>query len=262
VSSPPDPEEIFDRAAEEGDRRLRQPALELLSTSFIAGFTVVFGIVALGIVHAAVEPALGELATVAGPLAFAPSLVFLVVGRTELFNENFFDPVAAAFDADDTWLIGPLVRLWTATLAFNFAGAVALAAFVAVEGAIPPAAAAALVTTAETVAGRQPAAAFGSAVIGGALVALLSFLLQAVDTAGARISLSFMVGFLLALGPFHHVVVTVVHVYVGMLFGGNVGYATLAEILAVSTAGNLVGGLGLVTLSHVTQAVGARSLGD
>lgn len=44
----PDPAEIFHRAVEEGERRLDQSLLEPVSTSFIAGFTIVFGIVALG----------------------------------------------------------------------------------------------------------------------------------------------------------------------------------------------------------------------
>jgi len=258
VSGAPDPDEVFDRAVEEGARRLDQSTLELLSTSFIAGFTVVFGVAALGIVHAAVAPAFGEVASVAGSLAFAPALVFLVVGRTELFNENFFDPAAAAFDADDSWCVGPLLRLWVLTLAFNFVGAGALAAFVAVEGAIPAGSAAALVAVADHLVERSVAASFASAVLGGALVALLSFMLQAVDSAGARISVSFMVGFLLALGPFDHVVVTVLHVLFGLLFGDAIGWWALAEVFAVSTAGNVVGGLGLVTLSHVTQVVGAR----
>lgn len=41
--SVPSPAEIFDRAAEEGERRLDQSRLELAATSFIAGFTIVFG---------------------------------------------------------------------------------------------------------------------------------------------------------------------------------------------------------------------------
>jgi formate/nitrite transporter FocA (FNT family) len=262
VSGAPDPDEIFDRAVEEGNRRLRQPTLELFSTSFIAGFTVVFGIAALAIVHAAVEPEFGSVAGIAGALAFAPALVFLVVGRTELFNENFFDPTAAAFASDAGWHVRALLRLWVLTLVFNFVGGVPFAALVAAEGALPPGSGEALAGYAATLADRRFAAAFASAVIGGALVSLLSFMLQAVDSASARISVTFMVGFLLALGPFDHVVVTVLHGYFGVLYGGEIGWFTLFELLAVSTAGNLVGGLGLVTLSHVTQIVGAREAPD
>lgn len=63
------PAEIFRRAAHEGKRRLDQSLLELVATSFIAGFTIIFGTVALAITHAAVEPQLGEMARVLSALA-------------------------------------------------------------------------------------------------------------------------------------------------------------------------------------------------
>jgi len=76
--------------------------LELVANSFIAGFTVVFGIVALGMAEAFILSRFGELAKVAVALAFVVGFVFLIVGRTELFNENFFDPIAAAVDNSDS----------------------------------------------------------------------------------------------------------------------------------------------------------------
>jgi formate/nitrite transporter FocA (FNT family) len=255
VSAAPTPAEIFDRAAEEGRRRLDQSLLELLSTSFIAGFTVVFGLAALGIVHALVPERFGGLADILGALAFAPSLVFLVVGRTELFNENFADPIAAAAEAD-SWLVPSLLRLWSITLVLNLVGGVLFAVVVSTEGALPPGTGDALAAVGEEFTHRQPRTVFSNAIVGGALVSLLSFLLQASDSVGSRISLSLMVGFLLALGPFDHVIVTVLHIVLGVLFGAEVSYRTLAEIFVVATAGNAVGGIGLVTFTHVIQAEG------
>jgi len=95
-----------------------------------------------------------------------------------------------------------------------------------------------------------------SAIAGGTLVSLLSFLLVAVNTAGSRIALSYIAGFLLAVGPFDHVIVTVLHVFFGMLEGAAVGYDTLAVVAVVATAGNLVGGIGLVSTTHLAQARG------
>lgn len=254
----PTPAEIFDRAVEEGERRLDQSLLELVSTSFIAGFTIVFGLVALGIVEAIVEPAFGEIAKLAGALAFGVGLVFLVVGRTELFNENFSDPAAAAIDQSGSWLLAPLLRLWALTLVFNLLGGGVFALVFAVEGALPPGTTEVLVSVAEEVAHRETTASFARAIAGGALVSLLAFLLVAVESSGSRIGLAYVIGFLLALGPFEHVVVTVLHVFFGMLFGANIGLGTLAATTAVVTAGNLVGGIGLVTFTHATQARGAR----
>jgi formate/nitrite transporter FocA (FNT family) len=146
-----------------------------------------------------------SLAEVAGALTFGIGLVFLVVGRSELFSENFFDPVATAVDRSGTWLLRPILRLWTVTFV------------------------------------RRDQVA--------------------VDGIGNRITLAYAVGFLLALGPFDHVVVTVLHVVFGILYGAPIGVVALAETGAVITAGNLVGGLGLVTLTHVAQVKGAQKSG-
>lgn len=251
----PAPPEIFRRAVEEGERRLDQSVVELASTSFIAGFTIVFGIVGQGIVHAAVEPQFGAVAKVAGALAFGPGLVFLVVGRAELFNENFFDPTAALVERRDPGLLRSLLRLWVLTFAFNAAGGVLLVLVMSVDGTLPPGTAESLSTTAEEIAHRDPAPRFASAIAGGTLVSLLSFLLVAVDSAGSRIVLAYAVGVLLALGPFDHVIVTGLHVLFGILSGAPVGYGTLVPVTVVATAGNLVGGVGLVTTTHVAQAM-------
>jgi formate/nitrite transporter FocA (FNT family) len=261
MSVAPTPREIFDRAVDEGERRLDQSLLELVANSFIAGFTVVFGVVALGIVEAYVPPRFGTLAKIAGALAFGVALVFLIVGRTELFNENFFDPTAAAFEADDSWLLGSLFRLWAVTFSLNLVGGGLFALVFTIEGVLPPGAVDVLAHTAAEIAHRRPTAEFGKGIVGGALVALLSFLLEAVDGVGGRITMAYVVGVLLTLGPFDHVVVTILHVFFGLLFGADITLARLGLSTVAVTAGNLVGGVGLVTLSHVAQVVGTEDSG-
>jgi len=258
VSETLGPGEIFERAAEEGKRRLEQSTVEMVSTGFIAGFTIVFGLVALGMVEALVPDRFGGLERIAGALAFATGLVFLVVGRTELFNENFFDPVAHAVEHDGSWLLGPLLRLWSVTFVFNLIGGVLFARVFAVEGVIPAGSADVLALFAHEMVHRTMTTMFANGIVGGALVSLLSYLLVCVDTTGSRIALSYTVGFLLALGPFDHVIVTVLHVVLGMFLGAQVGLGSLAGLTVIVVAGNLVGGLGLVTFTHATQAIGAR----
>lgn len=254
----PAPSEIFHRAVEEGERRLDQSLLELVSTGFIAGFTVVFGLAALGVVHALTEPVLGEAAAVAGALAFALGLVFLVVGRAELFSEDFFDPAATAVSRRESGVAYRLLRLWSVTLALNLVGGALFALVAAVPGVLPEGAAHALGRVAEELVGRGPWAGFASAVVGGALITLMSFLLQASGGVGSRIAVAYSVGFLLAAGPFDHVVVSALHVFFGVLFGAPVGWGDLGVVIGLATAGNVVGGLGLVTLSHMAQAKGAE----
>lgn len=256
MSAAPTPRQIYDRAVDEGQRRLDQSFVELVATGFIAGFTILFGVVAQGIVRGLFEPVPGPVGHIAGALAFAVGLVLLVVGRAELFTENFFDPVARAVEEPDGWLVGPLLRLWAVTLACNLLGGIALALILAIEGAVPAGTSAALASMAEETAHRDWIARFANAVLGGALVATMSHVLVAVESDGGRIAMAYAVGFLLALGTFDHVVVTVLHVLVGVLAGADVTAGGVVGIAVVATAGNLVGGLGLVTMTHVAQARG------
>ncbi|WP_029032307.1 formate/nitrite transporter family protein [Salinarimonas rosea] len=251
------PAEIFEKSAEEGERRLDQSTLELLSTGFIAGFTIVFGIIALGIVEALARPSLGELSKLLGALAFGVGLPFLILGRAELFSENFFDPIAAALKskvAGRTWKI---FRLWVLTLLLNLIGGGVLVLVLSVDGALPSGAHEALNGVAEDIADRTPLATLMRAVVGGALVALLSFMVIASRDSTGRILLAYVTGVLLTLGPFEHVVVSVLHLGFGLAFGASVDILDIGEVAAIAIVGNLLGGVGLVTLSHAAQAEGA-----
>lgn len=250
----PTPADVYRRAVQEGDRRLSASGLELVATGFNAGFTIVFGIAALGIVHALTEPAFGpELAKVTGAAAFGIGLVALIVSRSELFTEDFFDPVATAIDRG-AGLLPRLLRLWGIVLLLNLIGSAILIAILSIDGAMPVAAEESLRTVADEILAKSPGAAFANALVGGALVTLLSFLLQAVDSVLSRIVLAFLIGFVLAVGPFAHVAVTAGHLLFSLFNGGHVGAADLAAEVGIATAGNVVGGLAFVTLTHIAQA--------
>lgn len=256
MAAAPSPAEIYRRAEDEGRRRLSMSLLEQATTAFIAGVTIVFGIVALGVIEARVAPELGSgLGRLVGAFGLGIGLVLLIVGRTELFSENFFGPVAAAIEDRDRAPWGPLTRLWAVTLVLNLVGGAVLLAILTVEGALPSGAPHALGAIAEEIAAKSLAATLARAVMAGALVTLLSYLLSAVDTATARIVLAFAVGFVLALGPFDHVVVSALHLLFGVWFDGAVGYDDVLANVGLVTVGNVVGGLLLMTLTHTAQVM-------
>lgn len=47
MTAVPQPEDIYERTKEEGERRLQRPLLEEISTALAAGFDIVAGILAL-----------------------------------------------------------------------------------------------------------------------------------------------------------------------------------------------------------------------
>lgn len=255
----PSPDEIYERAVAEGRRRLDMPPIEKITTAFIAGVTIVFGIVALGVVEALVGPALGEgPGRAAGALAFAIGLVFLIVGRTELFTENFFDPVATAIQSPSGRDWRRLSTLWSSTLIFNLVGGGVLLAIMTVDGALPSGSSDILVKVAEEIAAKSWAATLARAVLAGALISLLSYLLAASSSTTSRILVAYMVGTFLALGPFDHVVVSALHVLFGIWLGGPVTWGDLGANLGLATLGNVVGGLLLITFTHAAQVWSER----
>jgi formate/nitrite transporter FocA (FNT family) len=250
----PDPDEIYERAEKEGRRRLQMSLPDMVATAFIAGVTIIFGIVALGVVEALVEPELGSgIAQLAGALAFGIGVVFLVVGRSELFTEDFFDAVAEAIREQGEKPWAGLLRLWGVTLVLNLVGGALLVGLLTVEGALPQDAGRTLVHIAEEIVAKGWAATLVRAVLAGALITLLSYMLKAVDTVAARILVAYMVGFFLALGPFDHVVVSALHVLFGVWLSGTVGYVELLANVGLSAVGNVAGGLLLITLTHTAQ---------
>jgi len=250
------PVEIFNRSAEEGRRRLDQGNLELVATGFVAGFTIVFGLIAMAVVEGLTGPVAGQASELFGAMAFGVGVVFLVIGRAELFNENFLDPIAAAFVSEEGGMPRKIARLWLWTIIFNFIGGGLMVLVISVEGTLPTGAPDVLKQHAEHLAESGNWASFMRSIIGGALVALLSFLVIASRDATGRIVLAYIVGVLLALGPFEHVIVSVLHLFSGWTHGAAITGGDVARVAAIALVGNLIGGVGLVTLSHAAQAKG------
>ena len=90
-----------------------------------------------GLAAAAVEPRAGiELAHLVGSLAFGIAFVFIVVGRSELFTENFLVPITGLSRDRGSWV--KLGELWVVSLVFNLVGGIALAVVLTSAGVLRP----------------------------------------------------------------------------------------------------------------------------
>src|SRR5947209_578945 len=110
-----EPRQIAERAADVGEQRLDRSNLDILVTAFIGGAEVSLGgLAAMTVVGSAMQgvPGLGLYPALAlGGLAFPIGFLFVIVGRSELFTENFLIPVVAVFKTERG--LGSLVSLWT-----------------------------------------------------------------------------------------------------------------------------------------------------
>jgi formate/nitrite transporter FocA (FNT family) len=254
--SGPEPEQIYERTRREGRRRLTRPPVELAATALVGGFDVAFGVIAYALVAAAIG---GERGRVAGALAFGIGFVFVVVGRSELFTENFLIPIAG-MKRDDPASWFKLGELWVVALALNIGGGLLIAVIATSEGVLSRGADTPLLALTRHLTHASTLSAFLSAVIAGALMTLMTWFVEgAAESMGVRIVMAWIVGVLIVLGPFNHAIVSTIELIFGMRFGGDVDYTQLFENLGLSVGGNLAGGLLLVTFVRTVQAVEVTS---
>ena len=255
---PPEPDEMFARTRAEGRRRLTRSKLDLTTTSLVAGFDVVFGVIALAAATAAITPRFGPSAGhFVGSLFFGIAFIFIVVGRSELFTENFLVPITALRRGRLSKV--KLAELWTISPVMNIVGGTALILIVSSKGVLPEGAAPALVEVAETIGDLSLWSAFLSAIVGGALITVMTWMVEGVGTTGGRIVVAWIAGVLLALLSLNHVIVVTLELIFGIRFGADITGGDVALNFVVAAAGNLIGGVLFVTLTRTSQAIGSAA---
>lgn len=130
--------EIIHDAAKIGGMRLERTLAATGMTALIGGMSVSFGAVAMAWAAASMDGSLAEAspARLAGALAFPVGFVILLIGKSELFTENFFLPVTG----EDAGRGSPrqLAYLWGVTLATNLLGAGVFAFLATRPGVLDP----------------------------------------------------------------------------------------------------------------------------
>ena len=250
----PEPEAIFEKTREEGERRLERPLLEVVATALAAGFDIAAGVIFIAVLSSPLEHHFGkDAASVAGALGFGVGFVFLVVGRGELFTENFLVPIAGMHGKPrQAWL--KIAELWTVSPVFNVIAGAIIAIIVTTHGVLPKGSGAVLVDVAQKVHANHVLALFMSAVFAGALITAMTWYVEGQDSMGVRVGVAWITGVLLALGHLNHVIVVTIELIFGIRYGAHIPWIFVLGNFGVAALGNMLGGIGLVTLNRFTQA--------
>lgn len=237
-------EETFLDVIDEGRRRLSRRTVPLLATGMVGGIDVGTGVLGLLLVEAATGSRL------LGGLAFSIGFIALTLARSELFTEDFLVPVSTVLARQAR--LRMLVRLWVGTLVANLAGGWVFTWFV-VHG-YPGLQAKAIETGTFYVDLGYGLRAFCLAVLGGAVITLMTWMQQGATTMGPRIVAAFTAGFLLAAGRLDHAIVNSLLMFAALQTGhAPFGYLDWAQTAGWAAFGNMVGGVGLVTLLRILQ---------
>jgi formate/nitrite transporter FocA (FNT family) len=238
-------EESFTRQVQEGTQRLSRPWREVLVTGFFGGTEVVIGVLAmLAVLHDTGDHLLAGI-------AFSVGFVALLLARSELFTEGFLIPVVTV--AAKRAKVRHLVKLWAGTLAGNLVGGWLIMWLVVLAF---PSLHADLVESATTFATAPvDTQTIALSVLGGATITLMTRMQHGTDDMTAKVVAAVVGGFLLAGTQMFHSILDSLLIF-GALHTGDAtfGYVDWLRFLLVAVAGNMAGGLGLVTLLRLVRS--------
>jgi formate/nitrite transporter FocA (FNT family) len=237
-------EDTFLDVIDEGRRRLSRRTWPLLATGAVGGIDVGTGVLGLLLV----ESVTGD--RLLGGLAFSIGFIALTMARSELFTEDFLIPVTTVLARQARFRM--LVRLWAGTLVANLVGGW-LFTWLVVHG-YPELERTAIESGAYYVDLGYGLRAFSLAVLGGAVITLMTWMQHGTQYMGARIVAAVTAGFLLAAGRLDHAIVNSRLMFAALHTGeAPFGYADWAQTAGFAAVGNVVGGVGLVTSRRVLQ---------
>jgi formate-nitrite transporter family protein len=238
----------FERTVADGEYRLNRSWRNLLATGLVGGLDVGIGILALLLVVAET----GSL--LLGALAFGIGFIAVFLAQSELFTENFLVPVAAVTARRGS--LAQLVRLWFGTAVTNLAGGWLMMGLILAGHPDLERTARELGTKYATLPGGR---LFALGILGGIVITLMTWMERATESMPAKLLVGVSTGFLLIAGSLSHTVVASLLLFAALHAGVPFGYVDWLEAAGVVTAGNFVGGLGLVTLLRLVQ-VGPRRI--
>ncbi len=216
----------------------------LLATGLVGGIDVGTGVLALLLVEHQTHNKL------LGGLAFSIGFIALALARSELFTEDFLIPVSTVIARQARFRM--LIRLWIGTLIANLLGGWVFT-WLVMRG-YPEMSSTAIESGSHYVQLGYGLRAMSLAVLGGAVITLMTWMQHSSPSMAARIIPAVTAAFLLAGGQLDHAIVNSLLMFAALHTGhAPFGYVDWAKTAGWAAAGNIVGGVGLVTLLRLLQ---------
>jgi formate/nitrite transporter FocA (FNT family) len=234
--------ETFQRTVAEGEHRLTRSWPGLLATGLVGGLDVGVGVLGLLLVKEATGSEL-----LAG-LAFGIGFMALTLAQSELFTENFLVPVAAVTARRAT--VVQLLRLWFGTAVMNLAGGWVITGLI--MAGLPKLRGTA-VEIARGYATLPAGQAFALAVLGGLVITLMTWMERSTESVPGKLAAAMSAAFLLVAGTLNHAIVVSLLSFAALHAGAPFGYAHWLALAGLATVGNIIGGVGLVTVLRLVQ---------
>ncbi len=252
----PSAQEIFQQVAQNARDELKRPIVALGFSGFAGG--IFMGLTALGNAIALAMLGASPKAEFVAKLFYPLGFIVVILGRAQLFTENTLYPVALVLaEKRHLWAT---VRLWFTVLPANVLGAFAFAALATLTNAVNPHVIQALAHLGVEAAHHPPTAIFWSAVMGGWIIATAAWLVSGSHSITGSVMVIWMLTFVVGLGNFAHCIAGSGEVLAAVLTH-QLPWRSFPAWFFPAVAGNICGGVGMVTLLEYGQVMTTNANG-
>ena len=246
----PSAQDIYEQVANNARQELGRSTIALIISGLAGG--IFMGLSALGTAIALSLLGATKPAEFVAKMFYPIGFIVVILGRSQLFTENTLYPVALVLaEKKHFW---QTMRLWAAVLPSNVLGALAFAALATLTGALSPEIVQSLAHLGEEAIKHPPATIFWSGVMGGWIIATVAWLVSGSHSITGSVLIIWLLALVVGLGNFAHCIAASGEVFAAIL-AGRVPWIAFPIWFLPAVAGNMCGGVGMVTLLEYGQVI-------
>jgi formate/nitrite transporter FocA (FNT family) len=239
----------------DGEEELNRPWSALAWSALAAGFSMGLSLVAMALFRAHLPDAPWRplIVRLGYPLGF----LVVITGRQQLFTENTLTaiiPLLVRRNLVTLWSVG---KLWTVVLVSNIVGAHLFAWIVATTQMFSPEVRHAMFELSKEAADVTFGVAILRGIFAGWLIAMVVWMLAAIDT--GRFAIIIIITYVVGLAGLTHIIAGSVEVLFLVMVGYKSWISIFVGYMLPTLIGNCIGGVSLTAALNHAQAVSGRA---
>ena len=251
----PSAEEIYQQVARNAREELKRRSVSLAVSGFTGGTFMGLSALGVGIVLATLGnmPGAFLVSRMLYPLGF----IVVMIGRSQLFTENTLYPVALILaEKKEIW---NTARLWAIVLPTNLLGALAFACLISLTPAVSPHIVHSVAQLGAESVQHPLATVFWSGVVGGWIIATAAWMVSGSHSVTGSVALIWVLTYVVGAGNFAHCIASSAEIMTAVLTK-QVSWTQYGKWLGPAVAGNVCGGVLMVTLLEYGQAIYGKAI--
>jgi formate-nitrite transporter family protein len=242
---------VHEAIRHDGEEELNRPVSALAWSGFAAGLSMGFSFVAQALfrAHLPDQPWRPLIVNLGYPLGF----LIVIIGRQQLFTENTLTAIIPLLARRNSTTLVRVAELWAIVLAANLVGAHLFAWVVGNTPMFKPEVQAAMLSLARHAADVSFGAAVLRGIFAGWLIAMVVWMLAAIDT--GRIMVIVILTYIVGLAGLTHIIAGAVEVLFLPMVGAKSWIAVAWGYMLPTLIGNSIGGVSLTAALNHAQVV-------